>query len=674
MSSTVLVANSAIWPNAAHLCRACSKAGFTVEVVAPPSHPVHRMAAPNRSFIYNTWRPCASLKAAILASRPQIIIPCDDRIVVQLYHLHARARNSADADSHFLVSLIERSLGPSASYALLSTRTRLGEIAAQAGVCVPSTAMISSYRQLRAWAQSNGFPIVLKLDSSSGGRDVVIVRTPQSLPAGYATLKLRQSFMRRIKNAVWNGDPEPVLSVFRGGSRAISAQAFIAGKPANCAVACWNGRVLASIAVETIQARSDVGVATVVRCVEGRAMNEAARAIVSHLGLSGMIGLDFVIDGDGNAHLIEINPRATQINHLRESAGGGLVHALCTAASGQPIVAQEKEFQEEPIALFPQEWLRDPGSAYLSSARHDIPYDEPELLAFYGYRDPAVASSISVPAIGVDAVVLKSGDARRPVYTFPGIGGDAREVAGLAQHLQHGEMIYGMQLAFPQQRLSAAATVEEIASKAVLTIRSRQPRGPYRLLGYSFGGLVAFEAAVQLQGLGETVEFVGMIASPMSQRFWPTGILLRSIARRSAAHLAAFRKVPPRVAISQFATRARRLMALAAKKSGFNLSRNSAAAGLRRADAPARVALDLYKPGFFAGTLTVIQPKQDDEFHCDTSVLWAPHASRIETLKFPSNHLGFVRDGAVMAGVAKAVDVIVGGLREDHGQELSGTK
>ena len=51
--------------------------------------------------------------------------------------------------------------------------------------------------------------------------------------------------------------------------------------------------------------------------VEGVQMKAAARAIVRHLGLSGMCGFDFVLDATGAAHLIEINPRATQVNHLR---------------------------------------------------------------------------------------------------------------------------------------------------------------------------------------------------------------------------------------------------------------------------------------------------------------------------------------------------------------------
>lgn len=44
-----------------------------------------------------------------------------------------------------------------------------------------------------------------------------------------------------------------------------------------------------------------------------------------------------------------------------------------------------------------------------------------------------------------------------------------------------------------------------------LLIRGLQPVGPYRLLGWSFGGCLAYEAARQLTEAGEQVDFLGLI-------------------------------------------------------------------------------------------------------------------------------------------------------------------
>lgn len=54
-------------------------------------------------------------------------------------------------------------------------------------------------------------------------------------------------------------------------------------------------------------------------------------------------------------------------------------------------------------------------------------------------------------------------------------------------------------------------TVEEIAETLLGTIRTAQPEGPYRLLGYSFGGLVAYELGRRLHADGEQVAWLGLL-------------------------------------------------------------------------------------------------------------------------------------------------------------------
>jgi thioesterase domain-containing protein/aryl carrier-like protein len=68
--------------------------------------------------------------------------------------------------------------------------------------------------------------------------------------------------------------------------------------------------------------------------------------------------------------------------------------------------------------------------------------------------------------------------------------------------------IYGLQgvpLAEPQLR-----TMEGIAARLLRIIRQVQPQGPYRLAGWSLGGIVAYEIAAQLIGQDQMVEFVGL--------------------------------------------------------------------------------------------------------------------------------------------------------------------
>ncbi|HMA52344.1 MAG TPA: amino acid adenylation domain-containing protein, partial [Magnetospirillaceae bacterium] len=64
-------------------------------------------------------------------------------------------------------------------------------------------------------------------------------------------------------------------------------------------------------------------------------------------------------------------------------------------------------------------------------------------------------------------------------------------------------------------------SVESLAQDYIRIIRAQQPNGPYRILGYSFSGIVAYEVAHQLRAAGETVEFLALIDSHLPE--WNAG-------------------------------------------------------------------------------------------------------------------------------------------------------
>ncbi|WDM67980.1 amino acid adenylation domain-containing protein [Xanthomonas cucurbitae] len=73
--------------------------------------------------------------------------------------------------------------------------------------------------------------------------------------------------------------------------------------------------------------------------------------------------------------------------------------------------------------------------------------------------------------------------------------------------------VYALQspaLSDPQHRPDS---IEAIAGDYLARLRSVQPHGPYRLLGWSLGGLIAHAIAAQLQDLGEQVELLAMLDS-----------------------------------------------------------------------------------------------------------------------------------------------------------------
>lgn len=66
-------------------------------------------------------------------------------------------------------------------------------------------------------------------------------------------------------------------------------------------------------------------------------------------------------------------------------------------------------------------------------------------------------------------------------------------------------------------------SIPELAGKYVESIRRRQAKGPYYLVGLCYGGLIAFEAAAQLEEAGEVVGLVVLLDAdlPMARRTRP---------------------------------------------------------------------------------------------------------------------------------------------------------
>jgi len=381
-----------LWPNVARLAIAFRKTGCAVGAVAVDGHPVHRMRSPDRTFCYRPTAPRDSLRQAIETFQPELIVPCDDRIVSHLHWLYGEtARRGEDVASFSLAALLRTSLGQPACHASLRHRPFLQSLKNLPDVHIPRIDPIESRRQLHDWVGKHGLPAVLKLDGSWGGRDVILMRSAAEVTPALLKMRLRQSVLMRVKRLIINGDVEQMFSAENSSVASVSVQSFVPGRLANCAIACWRGEVLAATAVEVIRNRSAFASATAVRQVAGTAMIAAARSIAGHLQLSGLCGFDFVLDDKAKLPwLIEINPRATQIDHLL--AGGAkpeLPMALRCALTAGNIGNQAAAEPLGDIALFPAEWQRDPKSALLSSAFHDVPTEEPELLRYYRYASEA---------------------------------------------------------------------------------------------------------------------------------------------------------------------------------------------------------------------------------------------------------------------------------------------
>ena len=380
MKPTVLIVTTTNWVPTARLAAAFVGAGFEVDALCPPQHPLGNTKAATRRFAYQGLSPLRSLARAIAETKPNLVVPGDDLAARHLHDLHSQ-RNAYSPDPAALGALIERSLGSPDSFAIIHARAAFMKLASAEGVRVPETEVVSSDQDVKNWVERVGFPALLKADGSSGGEGVKLVRSDADARQAFRKLQSPPMLARAMKRALVDQDRTLVLPSLLRHRQTVNAQAFVSGHEATSTVACWKGSVLASLHCEVLRKCHDAGHATVVRLIDNAEMKTAVEKMVRRMGLSGMCGFDFMLEAaTGNAYLIEINARATQMGHLTLGSGRDLPAALYGAVSGQPGRMNPPVTENDTIALFPHEWARDPQSEFLRTGYHDVPWDAPELV------------------------------------------------------------------------------------------------------------------------------------------------------------------------------------------------------------------------------------------------------------------------------------------------------
>ncbi|GAB4583081.1 hypothetical protein Ntsu_09130 [Nocardia sp. IFM 10818] len=122
-----------------------------------------------------------------------------------------------------------------------------------------------------------------------------------------------------------------------------------------------------------------------------------------------------------------------------------------------------------------------------------------------GLHDGEAAFDVLLP--------LRTTGTAEPLFCIHPIGGIAWSFAGLAAHLDADRPIYGLQSPALRADGELPDSIEDWARRYVKEIRSVQPAGPYHLLGWSLGGVLAHAIAVQLQDEGAEVALLAMMDS-----------------------------------------------------------------------------------------------------------------------------------------------------------------
>ncbi|WP_408953367.1 amino acid adenylation domain-containing protein [Lysobacter sp. Hz 25] len=147
-----------------------------------------------------------------------------------------------------------------------------------------------------------------------------------------------------------------------------------------------------------------------------------------------------------------------------------------------------------------------------------------ELRARLGVAVP-LSATFSAPTLAALAAAIDEQDVRpaslcvplqaaatgRPMFCVHPVGGQVSFYAALAARLAVLGPVYGLQSPEAAGLPQRPASLQAMAQAQVEAIRTVQPQGPYRLLGWSSGGILAATIAQQLLAAGERVEYLGLL-------------------------------------------------------------------------------------------------------------------------------------------------------------------
>ncbi|MBF6350407.1 AMP-binding protein, partial [Nocardia flavorosea] len=126
--------------------------------------------------------------------------------------------------------------------------------------------------------------------------------------------------------------------------------------------------------------------------------------------------------------------------------------------------------------------------------------------------EPAEAEALAEAALQVVLPIRETGTST-PIFAIHARDGLAWSFTGLARLLPADQPVYGLQSPAYSDADYDPASLSEIADRYLSEIRRIQPAGPYRLLGWSLGGVLAHAIATALQATGEHIEMLALLDS-----------------------------------------------------------------------------------------------------------------------------------------------------------------
>jgi acetoacetyl-CoA synthetase len=258
------------------------------------------------------------------------------------------------------------------------------------------------------------------------------------------------------------------------------------------------------------------------------------------------------------------------------------------------------------------------------------------------YHAPTVATLASVmqkPQLPKFSplVPLKDGGAEPPVFIAHGLAGSVMEFFWLAGKLQTSHPIYGLQAIGTDGGDVPFETIEDTAQFYLEAIQQRQPHGPYHLMGYSFGGLVALEMAQRLLRAGEKIKLLVMLDAYPYKSFLTLKQRIGLVFRLLRHHASILKRLPFRQAVG-YALHSSARAAYSSGKGAQNFVRAHYSDSIPEVLDRAYLALTRYQPRPYSGRVVFVEAAAKSVFPSNPAAVWTRWIKDFEAQTVPGDH------------------------------------
>lgn len=128
-------------------------------------------------------------------------------------------------------------------------------------------------------------------------------------------------------------------------------------------------------------------------------------------------------------------------------------------------------------------------------------------------------------------VPIKPKGNKTPLFMVHGAGLNILNFAHVINHFDEDQPVYGFQGIGPNGYDNWFESIEAMAACYIDSIVKVNPKGPYAIAGFSFGGVVAFEIARQLKEQGKTVSTIALLDTYVDSSYYHASYQQKKLVR-----------------------------------------------------------------------------------------------------------------------------------------------